>query len=78
MGLAPYGDPKKFLNKFRKLYTLTDDGGFKLNMEYFTFEWSDTHMFNEKLGQLLGIPNRLPEDNLNQPHKDLGNFTTRI
>ena len=71
MGLAPYGDPKKFLNKFRKLYTLTDDGGFKLNMEYFTFEWSDTHMFNEKLGQLLGIPNRLPEDNLNQPHKDL-------
>ena len=71
MGLAPYGDPTKFLNKFRKLYTLTDDGGFELNMEYFTFEWSDTHMFNEKLGKLLGIPNRLPEDNLNQPHKDL-------
>ena len=71
MGLAPYGDPKKFLNKFRKLYTLTDDGGFELNMEYFTFDWSDTHMFNEKLGKLLGIPNRLPEDNLNQPHKDL-------
>ena len=71
MGLAPYGDPKKFLNKFRKLYTLTDDGGFELNMEYFTYDWSDTHMFNEKLGQLLGIPNRLPEDNLNQPHKDL-------
>jgi len=71
MGLAPYGDPKKFLNKFRKLYTLTDDGGFKLNMEYFTFDWSDTHMFNERIGRLLGIPNRLPEDNLNQPHKDL-------
>ena len=71
MGLAPYGDPGKFLNKFRKLYTLTDDGGFELNMEYFTYDWSDTHMFNEKLGKLLGIPNRLPEDNLNQPHKDL-------
>ena len=71
MGLAPYGNPKRFLNKFRKLYNLTDDGGFELNMEYFTFDWSDTHMFNEKLGQLLGIPNRLPEDNLNQPHKDL-------
>jgi len=71
MGLAPYGDPKTFLNKFKKLYTLTDDGGFELNMEYFTYDWSDTHMFNEKLGQLLGIPNRLPEDNLNQPHKDL-------
>ena len=71
MGLAPYGNPKRFLNKFRKLYDLTDDGGFELNMKYFTFDWSDTHMFNEKLGQLLGIPNRLPEDNLNQPHKDL-------
>jgi carbamoyltransferase len=71
MGLAPYGNPKRFLNKFRKFYNLTDDGGFELNMEYFTFDWSDTHMFNEKLGKLLGIPNRLPEDNLNQPHKDL-------
>ena len=71
MGLASYGDPQKFLNKFRKLYTITDDGGFELNMEYFTYDWSDTHMFNEKLGKLLGIPNRLPEDNLNQPHKDL-------
>ena len=28
-------------------------------------------MFNEKLGKLFAIPNRLPEDNLNQPHKDL-------
>ena len=71
MGLASYGDPQKFLNKFRKLYTITEDGGFELNMEYFTYDWSDTHMFNEKLGKLLGIPNRLPEDNLNQPHKDL-------
>ena len=71
MGLAPYGNPKKFTNKFKKLYTLTDDGGFEFNMDYFTYDWSDTHMFNEKLGKLFGIPNRLPEDNLNQPHKDL-------
>jgi carbamoyltransferase len=28
-------------------------------------------MFNEKLGLLLGIPNRLPEDKLEQCHKDL-------
>ena len=55
MGLAPYGNPKNFLSKFRKLYKpIKDDGGFELNMEYFTYDWSDTHMFNEKLGALFG------------------------
>mgnify|MGYP000965736389 CR=1 FL=1 len=71
MGLAPYGDLGKFLDKFKKLYILKDDGEFEINMEYFTYDWSDTHMFNEKLGQLLGIPNRLPEDEITQDHKDL-------
>ena len=71
MGLAPYGDYKKYLEPFKKLYTLKQDGGFEINMEYFTYDWSDTHMFNEKLGELLGLPNRLPEDELTQDHKDL-------
>jgi carbamoyltransferase len=71
MGLAPYGNHKKYLEPFRKLYTTTKDGGFEINMDYFTFDWSDTHMFNEKLGLLFGLPNRLPEEELTQDHKDL-------
>ena len=64
MGLVPYGTHLFHENKFKKLYHLTDDGGFRLNMDYFTYEYSDEVMFNHKLSELLGIPNRLPEEPL--------------
>lgn len=71
MGLAPYGNPDVYANKFKKIITETEDGGFEINMKYFTYDYSNNAMFNEKLGLLLGIPNRLPEDKLEQSHKDL-------
>jgi carbamoyltransferase len=71
MGLAPYGDSSKYLNKFKQLYTTTKDGGFEFNMDYFTYEYSTTSMFNEKVSELFELPNRLPEDELTQKHKDI-------
>jgi carbamoyltransferase len=71
MGLAPYGNYKKFVSKFDDIIQESENGGFRINMNYFTYEWSDTHMFNEKLGTHLGITNRLPEEELTQEHKDL-------
>ena len=35
------------------------------------WEYSDHIMFNRKLGKLLGIPPRLPEEKVTQDHKDL-------
>ena len=66
MGLAPYGDYKKYLSKFSQIISPKDNGEYEINMEYFTYDWDDKTMFNEKLGQLLGLPNRLPEDELTQ------------
>ena len=43
----------------------------KLMVKYFTYEYDDKSMFNEKLGQLFEIPNRLPEEELTQDHKDM-------
>ena len=40
-------------------------------MEYFTYEYSTTSMFNENLSKLFELPNRLPEDELEQVHKDI-------
>tara|TARA_B100001939_G_scaffold142953_1_gene123742 strand:- start:42 stop:1052 length:1011 start_codon:yes stop_codon:yes gene_type:complete len=40
-------------------------------MDYFTYEYSVTDMFNEKLSEHLGITNRLPEEPLTQDYKDL-------
>ena len=71
MGLAPYGNSETYLTKFKQLYTLTEDGGFEINMNYFTYDYSNNSMFNEKLAELFELPNRLPEDALTQQHKDL-------
>jgi len=71
MGLAPYGNPNIYTPHFKKIIKETEDGGFEINMNYFTYDYSNNTMFNEKLGLLLGIPNRLPEDSLEQCHKDL-------
>jgi carbamoyltransferase len=71
MGLAPYGDPSIFLKRFKNLYNVNKDNSFEINMKYFTYDYSDKIMFNEKLGELFGITNRLPEEPLEQHHKDL-------
>ena len=70
MGLAPYGSPTKYLEKLHKLIEYKQDK-FYLLQKYFTWEYSDRLMFNKKLCRLLELPPRLPEDSLNQDHKDL-------
>ena len=70
MGLAPYGDPTKYIGK---LYKVLDKSKSKLYLlqKYFTWEYSDKIMFNKRLCRLLELPPRLPEDTLTQEHKDL-------
>ena len=70
MGLAPYGNPTKYLEKLHKLIEYKHDK-FYLLQKYFTWEYSDKLMFNKKLCRLLELLPRLPEDTLNQDHKDL-------
>ena len=70
MGLAPYGDPSKYLKKLEKVLYNTSNK-FYLYQKYFTWEYSQKIMFNTKLCQLLELPPRLPEDTLTQEHKNL-------
>lgn len=70
MGLAPYGDPDKFLSKLRQTISLTTDG-FIVNQKYFAWEYSDKVMFTKELFRLLEIMPRLPEEEVKQEHKDL-------
>jgi len=70
MGLAPYGNPDKFLNKLRQTVSLTTDG-FIINQKYFAWEYSDKVMFTKELFRLLEIMPRLPEEEVKQEHKDL-------
>ena len=70
MGLAGFGDYKLYFNRVSDLIK----GSFSdivNNMNYFNWNISDKTMFNEKLGCIFGFPNRLPEDDITQQHKDL-------
>jgi len=59
MGMAPYGVPR-YVDKVEKLFRLNDDGGFRLNMDYFAFHYSPAQAFTSKFVELFGPP-REPE-----------------
>jgi len=68
MGLASYGDPTAYKGKFRKL--LNYKRGLQVDMKYFTWSRSNRVMFNHHLVELLG-ENRLPDEPIEQRHKDI-------
>lgn len=68
MGLASYGDSTKYRGKFRKLVNYKR--GLQIDMKYFTWDKSNKVMFNHHLVELLG-DNRLPDEPVEQRHKDI-------
>jgi len=70
MGLASYGDPKKYIREVKNLISYKN-GKLECNMDVFCWNKTDKSMFNEKLAELLSVPQRLPEEELQQTHKDL-------
>ena len=59
MGMAPYGQPR-YVDKVHKLIDIQEDGSFFLNMDYFSYHYSDRKTFNGKFEALFGPP-RTPE-----------------
>jgi carbamoyltransferase len=70
MGLASYGDAQKYIKEVRNLISFKS-GKLVCNMNVFCWNKTDKSMFNEKLAELLSVPQRLPEETLEQTHKDL-------
>jgi carbamoyltransferase len=72
MGLAPYGDKQRYHTIFDKVATIGGEFDIvKMDMKYFTWETSDTDMFNDKLIDLIGFPPRFKDEPIEQHHKDL-------
>lgn len=69
MGLAPYGEPK-FIDEVYKLIDVKEDGSFKLNMKYFSYEHGLT-MTSGNFNNLFGSPPRKPETKLTQRDFDI-------
>ncbi len=81
MGLAPYGDPARFLPQMREIVR-TDGDLFRLGLDYFTHHthgvemtWGDGspaigRIFSERLVEVLGLP-REPRAELTATHNDV-------
>ncbi len=60
MGMAPYGKPRYVDKIYSHLINLAEDGSFRINMDYFSYHYSDKKTFNSKFVNLFGEP-REPE-----------------
>ena len=81
MGLAPYGRPR-FLEQFRDIIRAEDDGGFRLNLDYFRHHsegvdmtWDEGlptigQIFSDKFEEVFG-PARTRGEALTSLHEDL-------
>ena len=70
MGLAPYGRPIYRDTILANLLDLKEDGSFRLNMDYFTYCYTDV-MVGEKFAALFGGPRRTPETPVTQREMDI-------
>ncbi len=55
MGMAPYGEPTR-LDDVYKVVEVSDSGGIRLNMDYFSFHHSAKSTFNSRFVDLFGPP----------------------
>jgi carbamoyltransferase len=70
MGLASYGDPDVFIDKFRKIVTLKEDGTYEFDLEYFDYPFKRDTWISEKFIETFG-PRRLPDEPLNKDYEDV-------
>lgn len=77
MGLAPYGQPK-YVDQFRKIVDVRDDGSIRLNLDYFAHPYSTTATINERWTELFGQPPNRPEGELTEFHRDIAHSGQEI
>lgn len=61
MGLAAYGDPSVYYEKIKDIIAF-QNGELKVNMDFFSWDYSDEIMFNWKLADYLSIDPRDPSE----------------
>jgi carbamoyltransferase len=55
MGMAPFGTPRH-VDEVRKLLRVDDEGGFELDMRYFSFDHSSERTYSPRFVELFGPP----------------------
>lgn len=77
MGLAPYGKPVHFDRIMSEMVRLNDDGSFKLNMKYFSYDYGLT-MTNGLFSEFFGGPPRKPETWMTEREFDIAASVQKV
>ncbi len=82
MGLAPYGNPeavceadgqkRTYIDIFRDIVKLTDDGGYEIDLSYFAYHYRGRpNWFAQKFFDALGQPRGFQDKNFTQHYMDV-------
>jgi carbamoyltransferase len=77
MGLAPYGKPKHFDRIMNEMIHLSEDGSFKLNMKYFSYDYG-LRMTNKNFDEFFGGPPRAAESWMNEREFDIAASVQKV
>jgi carbamoyltransferase len=77
MGLAPYGKPVHFERIMKEMVHLNEDGSFKLDMKYFSYDYGLT-MTSKAFDEFFGGPPRKPETWMNEREFDIAASVQKV
>jgi carbamoyltransferase len=77
MGLAPYGKPVHFERIMRDMIHVAEDGSFKLDMKYFSYDHG-LRMTNAAFDEFFGGPPRKPEAWMNEREFDIAASVQKV
>jgi carbamoyltransferase len=77
MGLAPYGKPVHYDRIMTDMVRLNEDGSFKLNMDFFSYDYGLT-MTNGRFNEFFGGPPRKPETWMTEREFDIAASVQKV
>lgn len=77
MGLSAYGKSAPLYDKVRSLIKTNSDGSFKLDTQYFSYEYKEK-MFNQKLCDYLGAPARIMDGPMTPHYENVASATQKV
>jgi carbamoyltransferase len=77
MGLASYGNPNLYFDRMKNLITYRE-GKLECNMKVFNWDRSERTMFNDNLEKIIGLKQRIPDEEITEHHKNLAASVQKI
>ena len=72
MGLAPYGDPGRYIEAFRDVIKTKPDGGYEVDLSYFAYHYRGRpHWFSDKFFRVFGDPRPCEDGEISDRHRDI-------